>query len=97
MAGGDLCSPHDAWRKNATRWDGANRETAQLSRTLLASPITPRGQRVAVWPQASGALRGGAPVTLGGEDRVSAGRAGGASRSRALRSDHLWGRAGAVR
>jgi hypothetical protein len=38
------------------------------------SQITPRGQRVGVWAQPSGALRGGAPVTLGGKiESASAG------------------------
>jgi hypothetical protein len=33
----------------------------------LTSPITSRGQRVGVWAQPSGVLRGGAPVILGGK------------------------------
>jgi hypothetical protein len=38
------------------------------------SQITSRGQRVGVWAQPSGALRGGAPVTLGGKiESASAG------------------------
>jgi hypothetical protein len=38
------------------------------------SPITSRGQRVGVWAQPSGVLRGRAPVTLGGKiESASAG------------------------
>ena len=47
------------------------------------SPITPRGQRVAVWLQASGAA-GQSPGSPGREDEVSVGRAGGANRRWAL-------------